>query len=149
MDGATCGLRDVGLCPLIPAPRPYPEATEALSADTRGGGGGAMAFLKRPSSRGVLVAAARASSESSATPMLRSSAPPYTEPPEGGATANSSSPWSCWRCTMRKPRRSKRNAMAELDPTPSFTLSQSSPEVLSTTAHAWSSSLPSPPTRMR
>jgi hypothetical protein len=109
----------------------------------------AVSFSYVPWSRAPTFAASASSDSSATMPMFRSSPPPYTEAPEGGATAKSCSPWSCWRCTNRKPRRSNRNAIAELEPTPSFTCSQSSPDVLSTTAQACSSSFPSLPTMMR
>ena len=54
----------------------------------------------------------------------------------GGACANKSFDCSVSRCTSRTERRSKRNESAELEPTPSLTLFQSSPEVLSTIAQA-------------
>ena len=56
-------------------------------------------------------------------------------PPAGGACANRPSGWSVSRSTGRTDRRSKRKDSAELAPTPSRTFRQSSPDVLSTTAH--------------
>src|SRR5262245_2825505 len=69
--------------------------------------------------------------------------------PIGGACAKRSFDRSVSRSTMRTERRSKRNDIAELDPTPSFTLFQSSPDVLSTMAQPCTSTLPFLPSTTR
>ena len=67
----------------------------------------------------------------------------------GGAWAKRSFSWSVSRSTNRSPFKSKRNDIAELAPTPSFTSRQSSPDVLSTIAQPWRSTLPVLPTTTR
>ncbi len=125
------------------------------------GGGGGSSALYRPTSTtsawATVVFAASASSDMSSTIRLPPAGPAlfwFTSwlnraPPVGGACAKRSVCRRVSRSTSRTERRSKRNESAELDPTPSCTFCQSSPEVLSTMAHACTLTLPSLPSTRR
>jgi hypothetical protein len=69
--------------------------------------------------------------------------------PVGGATAKRSVSCSVSRWTWRTLQRSYRNDSAELEPTPTVTSFQSSPDVLSTIAQPSIITLPWSPTTTR
>ena len=153
-------LRGLGAAPRAVAGAALAPSRAARACPSRSRGasaGGALrarpacpdASARRSSSRSAFV---RMSSVTSATTRWFTPGPaccPYDAPPIGGACAKRSLSCSVSRSTSRSPFRSKRNDIAELAPTPSFTSRQSSPEVLSTMAQPWRSTLPPLPTTTR
>ena len=125
------------------APPPLPAARRR-----RGGAVGARCLRRAParasSSRLALArSAASTSSESSTTTRCAAGCRRLLACCAYVGAAHRAAParrdrrsWSVSRCTRRTERRSKRNESAELEPTPSCTFCQSSPEVLSTMAQA-------------